>query len=34
MAVDALALKPGEPVFVLIKTVALDVRNVAVTPPD
>jgi molybdate transport system ATP-binding protein len=34
MAVDALALKPGAPVFALIKTVALDERSVAVTPPD
>jgi molybdate transport system ATP-binding protein len=29
MAVDELALKPGAPVFALIKTVALDERSVA-----
>jgi len=29
MAVDELALKPGDPVFALIKTVALDERSVA-----
>jgi molybdate transport system ATP-binding protein len=31
MAVDELALKPGDPVFALIKTVALDERSVAGT---
>jgi molybdate transport system ATP-binding protein len=31
MAVDELALKRGDPVFALIKTVALDERSVAVT---
>jgi molybdate transport system ATP-binding protein len=29
MAIDELALKPGDPVFALIKTVALDERSIA-----
>jgi molybdate transport system ATP-binding protein len=34
MAVDELALKPGDPVFALIKTVALDERSVAGTASE